>query len=267
MRATVPGLAARRSCRAHAARISSFHGMSGLISMLELSRPPHGDHRSENSSPTESVRVARICVAFEHDQRGCAGRMCCREQRRRRECAVDREENRFSAPEIVKHRGDAVGPLLQGRQRARRDGIGRSRARLVEEDEPTERCHRLDPPLKGRQLREDLTVCEPVRDEHDVARTFMRRAIGDAQVPVQRIARLREHCGSVSRGAGRVSVSCDQLKQSVLRVFGVTGCTSAYGRRNEFRRNPPLCRGDGEEMPFAGHALELVSAALLELEP
>jgi hypothetical protein len=44
----------------------------------------------------------------------------------------------------------------------------------------------------------------------------------DAQVPVQRIARLREHCGSVSRAAGRVSVSCDQLKQGVLRVFGVT---------------------------------------------
>ncbi len=27
-----------------------------------------------------------------------------------------------------------------------------------------------------------------------------------------------------------------------------------------------LRRGDGEEMPFAGHALELVSAAVLELE-
>jgi len=31
MRATVPGLAARRSSHAHVARISSFHGMSGLI--------------------------------------------------------------------------------------------------------------------------------------------------------------------------------------------------------------------------------------------
>ncbi len=72
--------------------------------------------------------------------------------------------------EIVKHRGDAVGPLLQGRQRARRDGIGRSRARLVEEDQSTKRCHRLNPPLNRRQLRKDLTVGEPVRDEHDVAR-------------------------------------------------------------------------------------------------
>jgi hypothetical protein len=31
-------------------------------------------------------------------------------------------------------------------------------------------------------------------------------------------------------------------------------------------RDPPLRRGDGEEAPFAGHALELVSAALLEFE-
>ena len=46
-----------------------------------------------------------------------------------------------------------------------------------------------------------------------------------------------------------------------------TGCTSAYGRRNEFRRNPPLCRGDGGYVPLAGHALELVSAAVFELEP
>jgi hypothetical protein len=64
---------------------------------------------------------------------------------------------------------------------------------------------RLDPPLQRRQLRKDLTVCESGRDEHDVARTFARCAIGDAQVPVQRVARLREHCGSLSRGAGRIS--------------------------------------------------------------
>ena len=131
--------------------------------------------------------------------------MCCREQRRCRERAVDRDEDRFATPEIVEHRGDAVGPLLQGRQRARRDGIGRSGARLVEEDQSTERCHRLDPPLNGRQLRKDLTVCEPVRDEHDVARTLRRRAIGDAQVPVHRVARLREHCGSLSRASSAIS--------------------------------------------------------------
>ena len=76
--------------------------------------------------------------------------MCRCEQRRWRERADDREEDRFATSEIVEHRGDAVGPLLQGRQRARRDGIGRSRARLVEEDESPERCHRLDPPLNGR---------------------------------------------------------------------------------------------------------------------
>ena len=34
-----------------------------------------------------------------------------------------------------------------------------------------------------------------------------------------------------------------------------------------FRRNPPLRRRDGEQVPLAGHTLELVCAALLELEP
>ena len=47
---------------------------------------------------------------------------------------------------------------------------------------------------------------------------------------------------------------------------GFTECTRAYGRRNQFRRNPPLGRRDGEEMPLAGYALELVSAAVVELE-
>ena len=37
--------------------------------------------------------------------------------------------------------------------------------------------------------------------------------------------------------------------------------------RDEFRRNPSLLRRDGEEMPFAGHAVERVGPALLELEP
>ena len=32
----------------------------------------------------------------------------------------------------------------------RRDRIGRARARLIEEDQPTQRCHRLNPPLNRR---------------------------------------------------------------------------------------------------------------------
>ena len=161
--------------------------------------------------------------------------MCCREQRRCRERAVDREEDRFATPEIVEHRGDAVGPLLQGRQRARRDGIRRSGARLVEEDEPTERCHRLDPPLNRRQLRKDLAVCEPVRDEHDVARTFARRAIGDAQVPVQRVARLREHGGSLSRGAGQGSGSGQSPPTRALAPGGVSGVEVPCTQRPQTR--------------------------------
>ena len=114
----------------------------------------------------------RIRVALEHDQRGGAGRMCCREQRRCRERAVDREEDRFATPEIVQHRGDAVGPLLQGRQRARRDGIGRSGARLVEEDRADRAMSSPRPTLEGTVAPEGPHSGEPVRDEHDVARTF-----------------------------------------------------------------------------------------------
>jgi hypothetical protein len=48
-------------------------------------------------------------VALEHYKRACAGRMGSREQRRCRERPIDRDEDRFAAPEIVEHRGDAVG--------------------------------------------------------------------------------------------------------------------------------------------------------------
>ena len=148
MRATVPGLAARRSIRANVARISSFHGMSGFKTCCHSPVPHIAAIAALTSSRIGDAR--RIRVALEHDQRGGARRMCRCEQRPRRERAVAGEEDRFANSEIVEHRGDAVGPLLQGRHRARRDGIGRSRARLVEEDQPTERCRRLDPPLKGR---------------------------------------------------------------------------------------------------------------------
>ena len=117
--------------------------------MLNLPAAPHADPRSSGFVLNE-WGAARICVTVEHDQRGGARRMCRREQRRCRERGVRRDENRFATPEVVEHRGDAVGPLLQRRQRVRCDGIGCSRARLVKEDESTERRHRLDPPLNGR---------------------------------------------------------------------------------------------------------------------
>ena len=149
-----------------------------------------------------SALSRRIRVALQYDQRGGAGRICRREQCRCHEPGVRRDQYRFTTPEFVEHGGDAVGPLFQRRQRPRRDGIGGSRARLVEEDESPQRCHRLDPPLKRRQLRKKLTGGEPVRDDHDVPGTRGRRAIGDTQVPIHRIARLREHAGSLSREAG-----------------------------------------------------------------
>ena len=138
---------------------------------------------------------------------------------------------RFAAPEVVEHRGDAVGPLLQGRQRARRDGIGGSRARLVEEDISTERRHRLEPTLNGRQLRKDFAAAEPVRDPHHVARTFTRCAIGDVQVPIQCIARLREHCRSLSpRERVDRRLCCSRgFPLSVLSAVDATWCIGATG--------------------------------------
>ena len=117
-RETVAGLAARRSCRAHAARISSFHGMSGLSACC-ISPVPHVATRGSLDILGRCSMGAR--EALEHDQRGGAGRMCCGKKRRLCKSAIDCEEDGFTAAEIVKHRRDAVGPLLQRRERARRD--------------------------------------------------------------------------------------------------------------------------------------------------
>ena len=148
MRARVAGLAARRSIRAHAARISSFHGMSGFTRRWSFPvphmRPAAAFVRLERvGCRPRSAKPSSTTNAVVRD--GCVAANSAVSRTRRRS-----EEDRFAAPEVVEHRGDAVGPLLQGRQRVRCDRIGRSGARLVEEDEPTERCHRFDPPLKGR---------------------------------------------------------------------------------------------------------------------
>ena len=53
------------------------------------------------------------------------------------------------------------------------------------------------------------------------------------------------------------------------RDLWLTAAITTYScrlRQAESRRNPPLCRSDGEQMPQAGHALESVSATLLEFE-
>jgi hypothetical protein len=73
--ATVRGLAARRSSRAHAARISSFHGMSGLTtcwyspvphtSTMAASTPPRSGMLDGSALPssTSSAAVRDGCVA------------------------------------------------------------------------------------------------------------------------------------------------------------------------------------------------------------
>ncbi len=205
MRATVRGLAARRSYRAHAARISSFHGMSGLSTCSILARAPHGDHGSDDffgMDPSVRSAIGLACPPARR-ARWCETDVLPRTAppSRTRRCSARSTASRLprssSTAVMLSAHCSKVGSAPGS------TGSDAPRARLVEEDQPTERCHRLDPPLKRRQLRQVLAACEPIRDEHDVALTLGGRAIGDTQVPVHRIARLREHCGSLSRGAGR----------------------------------------------------------------
>ena len=48
----------------------------------------------------------RVRVALEDHQRSCAGWIRCREKRRLYERAVDCDEDRFTAPEIIEHGGN-----------------------------------------------------------------------------------------------------------------------------------------------------------------
>ena len=65
------------------------------------------------------------------------------------------------------------------------------------------------------------TPAGPLLVDHDVARTFACGAIGDLQVPVQRVARLREHCGSVSRGGSSGAATPPIAHASKQRRVGV----------------------------------------------
>jgi hypothetical protein len=115
--------------------------------MLELTGAPRGVEAGDEGLHVEPIvaRARSMRESVLHDQRCGARWMSCCEQRCRWQRPGAREKDRFATSEIVEHGGDAVGPLLQGWQCVRRDGIGGSSARLVEEDESTERCHRLDP--------------------------------------------------------------------------------------------------------------------------
>jgi hypothetical protein len=69
--------------------------------MLYLSRAPHSDRGSVPFLANEPIGALsplshRIRVALEHDERGGARRMCRGEQRRCRERAGAREQDRFA---------------------------------------------------------------------------------------------------------------------------------------------------------------------------
>ena len=101
-RAKVAGLAARRSIRAQVARISSFHGMSGLITRWCFPFPTWRPRRRQIPRRRSiSAFNHRVGVALEPDQRGCSGRMCGCEQRRRRKRAINCDEDRLLTSEIL----------------------------------------------------------------------------------------------------------------------------------------------------------------------
>ncbi len=68
--------------------------------MLHLPAAPPADRHSSGFVLNE-WGATRLCETAEHDQRGGARRICCREQRRGGERGVRRDENRFATPEIV----------------------------------------------------------------------------------------------------------------------------------------------------------------------
>ena len=117
----------------------------------------------------------RMRVALEHDERGGARRICCREQRPRRERAGAREKDRFAAAEIVEYRSDAVGQVLDRWERARPD---RSDAPVPGWSKKISRPSDViasDPPLKRRRLRHELTIAD------HVGRTRCREPSRDAR--------------------------------------------------------------------------------------
>ena len=99
--------------------------------------------------PASSVAASDLRSPRARRVRG-AGRMCRGEQRGGRERAATARRTASRLP-----RSSSTAVMLSAhcskrRHRSRRDGIRCSRARLVEEDQPTERRHRLDPPLNRR---------------------------------------------------------------------------------------------------------------------
>ena len=199
--------------------------------MLELPRAPHGD-QPQRGLPRDrgpSVRSGDL-RSPQHDERGGAGRMCRGEQRRCRERADDATR---TASRLPRSSSTAVMLSAHCSKVGSAPGVTGSDAPVPgwskKMSRPSDVIASTHPWMR-RQLRKMLAAGEPVRDEHDVARTLSGRAIGDAQVPVHRIARLREHGGSVSRGAGWDFVSRDQLKQSLLHAFVANSAAPASER-------------------------------------
>jgi hypothetical protein len=67
---------------------------------------------------------------------------------------------------------------------------------------------------------------------------------------------------------GYLAVRVDERVEPQVPVSKTSGArTLTTGDMSLTEPTPPLMRDDGEDMPFAGYALEFVSAAVFELEP
>ena len=84
--------------------------------MLHLAGSPRDRYAVDHSFLNQFRAHCPIYCPVDHDKRSGAGRVRCCEKRRCCECARARDQGHFAAAENVEHGGDAVGPLLQGRQ-------------------------------------------------------------------------------------------------------------------------------------------------------
>jgi len=68
-------------------------------------------------------------------------------------------------------------------------------------------------------------------------------------------------CMSIARPRRSQEILAAGSPRSVVKRTSASRCHRVHKRLRQLRR------GDGEEAPFAGDALELVNATLLELDP
>ena len=150
------------------------------------------------SSPSARCDHA-VRVTVQHHQRRRAGRMRCREQRSCRR--THRRPRGETASRLPRSSSTAVMLSAHCSRVGSAPGVTGSEAPVPgwskKMSRPSDVIASTHPWREGSSGRSSQHVNQ-FGQGHDVASTFARRAIGDTQIPVQRIARLREHRRSLS---------------------------------------------------------------------